>query len=246
MKLKLIILFILISSLLFPINMEFSLGGSIATTTDFSHIVVSLDTAKLEDGKRINNGFSASGFLDIGCNFELPNSKGALNSVSLLFETGYYYYMRIRTKYENLDKYKHRFIYHSVILGILPKLNFNNGISFGIGAGIFMPIYSTASQKKNETTLGLGAYSGVSKFKFAEISDMYKVPIMPYIKLNLEKSFYLSESWAFKFGGNIMYNFGMEFDTDKINKDNYYTHKKYNFSSLSIEIFLAVGFGRPK
>ena len=47
---------------------------------------------------------------------------------------------------------------------------------------------------------------------------MYKVPIMPYIKLNLEKSFYMSELWAFKIGANLLYNFGMEFDMDNLKK----------------------------
>ena len=48
---------------------------------------------------------------------------------------------------------------------------------------------------------------------------MYKVPIMPYIKLNLEKNFYMSELWAFKIGANLVYNFGMEFDMDKLKSD---------------------------
>ena len=41
---------------------------------------------------------------------------------------------------------------------------------------------------------------------------------MPYIKLNLEKSFYMSELWAFKIGANLLYNFGMEFDMDNLKK----------------------------
>lgn len=238
----------------FSADFEFSLGGSAGYTMEFSYVSAPevISGASRMGGARRDSGFSASGFLDIGCNFELPNSKGALNSVSLLFETGYYYYMRVRSKYDyknvydKVAKYKERFFYHNLILGILPKLNFDNGISFGIGAGVFLPLYSSVNLTENENTTGLGVYSAVSEFKFAEISDMYKVPVMPYIKLNLEKSFYLSESWAFKFGGNIMYNFGMEFDIDKLSKSNKYTYDKYNFSSLSIELFLAVGFGRPK
>ena len=41
---------------------------------------------------------------------------------------------------------------------------------------------------------------------------------MPYIKLNLEKSFYMSELWGFKIGANLLYNFGMEFDMDNLKK----------------------------
>ena len=76
---------------------------------------------------------------------------------------------------------------------------------------------------------------------------MYKVPIMPYVKLNFEKNFYMSELWAFKIGANLVYNFGMEFDMDKLKSDtNIYGYDKYNFSSLSFEVFLGFGFGRPK
>ena len=76
---------------------------------------------------------------------------------------------------------------------------------------------------------------------------MYKVPIMPYIKLNLEKNFYISDSWAFKIGGNMIYNFGMEFDMDKLKSDTTtYGYNKYKFSSLVFELFFGFGFGRPK
>ena len=198
--------------------------------------------------------------MNVGANFELPNS-GALSSVSLLFETGYYYNMRYRNlfknediaKYEHLAEYKDIFHYHNLILGIFPKLNFNNGISFGIGAGIFLPLYSAVNRKGKdawgeEITTGLGKYVGVNKFDFEKISYMYKVPIMPYIKLNLEKNFYISDSWAFKIGANLLYNFGMEFDMDKLGEGvaKNYAWDKYKFSSLVFELFFGFGFGRPK
>ncbi|WP_288623262.1 hypothetical protein [uncultured Brachyspira sp.] len=76
---------------------------------------------------------------------------------------------------------------------------------------------------------------------------MYKVPVMPYVKLNLEKNYYISELWAFKIGANMIYNFGMEFDMDKLKKDaKTYIFDKYKFSSLSFEVFFGFGFGRPK
>ena len=96
---------------------------------------------------------------------------------------------------------------------------------------------------------GLGSYydGGYKEFNFKRISYMYKVPVMPYVKLNLEKNFYMSELWAFKIGANLVYNFGMEFDMDKLKSDtNIYGYDKYNFSSLSFEVFFGFGFGRPK
>ena len=88
---------------------------------------------------------------------------------------------------------------------------------------------------------GLGSYydGGYKEFNFKRISYMYKVPIMPYIKLNFEKNFYMSELWAFKIGANLVYNFGMEFDMDKLKSGSYkYGYDKYKFSSLSFELFL--------
>ena len=87
----------------------------------------------------------------------------------------------------------------------------------------------------------------LSKIDFKKIINMYKVPVMPYVKLNFEKNFYMSELWAFKIGANLVYNFGMEFDMDKLKSDtNIYGYDKYKFSSLSFEVFFGFGFGRPK
>ena len=192
-------------------------------------------------------------FLDIEANFELPNG-GVLNSVSVLFETGYNYYMRIRTLYKEYPEMaKHRFFYHSLILGILPKLNFNYGISLGIGAWIFLPLYSETGKRSEKSNNGLSSYfyDGYEKFNFEKISYMYKVPIMPYLKLNLERYLYFSEKWAFKYGLNIVYNFGMEFNMNRlrspIHKESDYTaYGRYKFSSLGIEMILSMAFGRPK
>mgnify|MGYP004487568833 FL=1 len=106
-------------------------------------------------------------FLDIEANFELPNG-GVLSSVSVLFETGYNYYMRIRTRYKEYPKYRHKFFYHNLILVIIPKLNFDYGISFGIGAGIFLPIYIKSSKEYYESNYGLASYDydGYKEFDF--------------------------------------------------------------------------------
>ena len=157
--------------------------------------------------------------------------------------------MRVRTRYKEYPEHKHRFFYHSLILGIMPKLNFDYGISLGIGAGIFLPLYSESSKEYYESNYGLASYyyDRYKEFDFEKISYMYKIPIMPYIKLNLEKNFYMSERWAFKIGANLLYNFGMEYDMDKLKSGSYkYGYDKYNFSSLSFEVFLGFGFGRPK
>ena len=96
---------------------------------------------------------------------------------------------------------------------------------------------------------GLGSYNngGYKEFNFNRILYMYKIPIMPHVKLNLEKNFYMSDSWAFKIGVNLLYNFGMEFNMDNLSKGaKYYAWDKYKFSSLDFEFILGFGFGRPK
>ena len=77
---------------------------------------------------------------------------------------------------------------------------------------------------------------------------MYKVHVIPYVKLNLEKNFYMSELWAFKIGANLLYNFGMEFDMGKLGEGGAknYAWDKYKFSSLVFEVFFGFGFGRHK
>ncbi len=232
---------------MFSANFEFAFGVGAGATTEFS-CVLDREESFFSNGDRVDNGLSVTAFLDIVDNFELPNG-GVLSSISVLFETGYNYYMRIRTRYKEYPEYRHKFFYHNLILGIMPKLNFDYGISFGIGAGILLPLYSKSSKNNHEVNHGLAGYyyDHIKEFDFEKISYMYKVPIMPYIKLNLEKNFYMSELWAFKIGANLVYNFGMEFDMDKLKSDtNIYGYDKYNFSSLSFEVFFGFGFGRPK
>ena len=157
MKCKILILFIIISSFLFSANFEFAFGVGAGATTEFSY-ALDREESIISSGDRVDSGLSVTAFLDIGANFELPNA-GALSSVSLIFETGYNYYMRIRTLYKEYPEMaRHRFFYHSLILGILPKLNFDYGISLGIGAGIFLPLYSQSGKGRNEANSGLGSY----------------------------------------------------------------------------------------
>ena len=59
--------------------------------------------------------------------------------------------MRIRTLYKEYPEMAiHRFFYYSLILGILPRLNFNNGISFGIGVGIYILLCSAVKKEKEK------------------------------------------------------------------------------------------------
>ena len=180
--------------------------------------------------------------LSIGRNDTILNNT--LTSISSLFETGYNFYIRARTSADTSDEqYNNYYLYNSIILGYLFRLNFRNTISLGIGAGIFVPLYSESSKSE----YALGKYRDITEFNHDKIAFMHKLPFMPYVKLNLSKYFYISDKWAFKIGGNIIYNFGMELDNERLYGDGYYhVYEKYKFSSLSFELLASISFGRPK
>ena len=243
MRIKLILLTIFIfSKIAIASNFEFDIVGSFGTSVDFSYADGYAVPASSLLGDRIDSGFTASALLSIGRNDTILNNT--LTSISSIFETGYNFYLRTRTAADISDaQYNNSYAYNSIILGYLFKLNFHNTISLGIGVGIFIPIYS----KYRKSEYALGKYRDITEFNHDKISFMYKLPFMPYVKLNVSKYFYISEKWAFKIGGNILYNFGMELDNVRLYGDGYYhVYDKYNFSSLSFEFFLGFGFGRPK
>ena len=242
---KLIPIFLLFSNIIFASDFEINFGTSFGCSAEFTYIKGDIPLwLGYQDGNRVDGGATVNAFVLIGRNYKILNEK--LTSISVLFDTGYNFYIRNRTYEPKYNEYS-SYIYHSLILGGLVKLNFYKGISFGVGGGILFPFYS-ATDKEDWM---LGIYKNISKFTYEKISYMYKVPIMPYIKLNLEKHIYLSEKWSLIAGLNILYNFGMEFNMDRLKNPMYtsFTHDgygEYKFSSLSFEMVLGFGFGRPK
>ena len=246
MKVKLIaIIFILFSNLIFASEFEINFGGSVGYSVEFTYIKDDIPLwLGYQDGGRVDNGATIKAFVSIGRNYKIPNEK--LTSISALFDTGYNFHIRNRTYEPKYNEYS-SYIYHSLIFGGLVKLNFYNDISFGIGVGILFPLYSETD--KEDWMLGI--YKEISKFTYDKIVYMYKVPIMPYVKLNLERHIYFSEKWTFTYGLNIVYNFGMEFNMDRLKNPIHQTftydgYGQYKFSSLSFEVLFGFGFGRPK
>ncbi|WP_295154176.1 outer membrane beta-barrel protein [uncultured Brachyspira sp.] len=214
-------------------SFEFEYSASAGVTLDFSYN--NGNFFKELDGFRLGSGFSFSVLLSLGRNDRIDNN--ILTSISSMIETGYNYYERERLSDEY---YYYQYDYHSIILGYLLKLNFHNKVSLGIGAGIYIPLYGTEKE-----FYGMGGDSkSMEKLNQKNIAFMHKIPFMPYVKLNVVRYFYLSDRWAFKIGGSLTYNFGMEFDTVKL--ADYFVYDKYNFSSLNIEVYAGFSFGRPK
>lgn len=242
MRIKLILLtMFMLSSIAMASAFEFDIGGSFGTSVEFSYTDGYYVPGSSLNGDKIDSGFTANALLSIGRNDTILNNT--LTSISSLFKTGYNFYIRTRTADISDEQYNNSYMYNSIILGYLFRLNFRNTISLGIGAGIFVPLYSESSKSE----YALGKYGDITEFNHDKIAFMYKLPFMPYIKLNVSKYFYISEKWAFKIGGNIIYNFGMELDNVRLYGDGYYhVYEKYKFSSLSFELLAAISFGRPK
>lgn len=235
-----LLMFLLASNIIFASSFEFDFSVSSGATFDFSY----QDGNFLNDldGFRIDSGLSLSILLSLGRNDKINNN--ILTSISSMIETGYNYYMRERRRYKDYytDQDYYIYDYHSIILGYLLRLNFYNKVSLGIGGGIFIPLYSTA----NKEDYFLGVYGETTNFSKKDIDFVYKLPFMPYVKLNVVRYFYFSDRWSFKIGGNLIYNFGMELDFDRLGAYPYNAYDKYNFSAFAVEIYAGISFGRYK
>ena len=120
-------------------------------------------------------------------------------------------------------------------------LNFSK-MSIGFGTGIIAPLYAMESSSKYG---GVIASPNLDNWNVDDMRNLFKAPIMPYIKLTVEGFIYLVPNFAFTIGGYMMYNFGMQYKTDVVNNNlggNIYN--QYNFSDLSIGLILGISFGR--
>lgn len=197
--------------------------------------------------------FNASIYSQLGFRFEIKDKI----TLGEFLEFGYYP-LTINTKYNGkpfprLYDYRNtdKMLFHSIILGIIEKVYFNN-FSIGFGAGIIIPISGFGVSSNPEKIF----YSGTEyvenyplvmptkdEFNHNDIKRMFKTPIAPYIKLTLEYEFF-----PFKFknveigvilGAYVSYNFGMKYNVSELNK---YLPKKIDYSSgTPVLIPLAAG-----
>ena len=191
-------------------------------------------------------GGDVSGFFQIGNYFKLfKNSKDLIKGASLFFDFGYSFNGGMNEyKDPNTNRRNREFIfYHSVALGIAGKLNFSK-MSIGLGTGILAPLYAQTSSSEYYGTIITPDLDG---WKASDMRDLFKAPIMPYIKFTIEGYYYIVEGIdaAISIGGYVMYNFGMQYKTDFINKNvGSSVFNKYNFSALSFGILFGTSLGR--
>ena len=248
MKLKLIILlFILFQISVFAADFHTHIRISTGANMTFSTAEHSLNYSSWQNysGFRVDSFKNTVNILLLaGYNHKINNN--ILTSISILAETGYNFTGYRRPSDENFGKEGGTFYFHSLVLGLIPTLNFHNDLSFGIGAGVMFPL----SANIFDTWDFMGDYSSAKKLSFSDIKKLYKVPVMPYIKFSVEKYLKIKDTVDMVSGAMLTYNFGMSCERDTLLSTKYgivsFAYESYKFSALSIEVFLGFGFGRPK
>lgn len=184
--------------------------------------------------------FNASIYSQLGFRVEIKDKI----TLGEFLEFGYYP-LTINTKYDGkpfprLYDYRNtdKMLFHSIILGIIEKVYFNN-FSIGLGGGIIIPISGYGISSNPEKIF----YSGTeyvenyplvmptkNEFNHNDIKRMFKTPIAPYIKLTIEYEFLpfkvKNTEIGFILGTYVSYNFGMKYNVSELNK---YLPKKVSY-----------------
>ena len=101
---------------------------------------------------------------------------------------------------------------HSIKIGLLPKFNKGN-FSFGLGFGVKIPllaIFSTEDVYLSETAGEYNRKQKIENFGFEDIKNSKVIPVIPYIKLTADYSFFFVDNIAFNVGVHINYDFGLQ------------------------------------
>ncbi|ADG71909.1 hypothetical protein [Brachyspira murdochii] len=188
--------------------------------------------------------FEGTLFLQIGNYFKLfeDDYTSIIKGVSLFGDIGFSINALMSDYKENNNKYMELMAFYSIMVGAAVKLNFSK-MSIGFGTGIIAPLYAVVSSSKYGGVMS--APNDLDNWNVNDMRNLFKAPIMPYIKLTVEGFIYLVPNFAVTLGGYMMYNFGMQYKTDVVNSNlgnNIYN--KYNFSSLSIGLVLGISLGR--
>ncbi|MBW5400547.1 hypothetical protein E6A47_10840 [Brachyspira pilosicoli] len=189
-------------------------------------------------------GFEGTLFFQIGNYFKLfeDDYTRIIKGVSLFGDIGFSINALMSDYKENNNKYTEVLGFYSMLVGATVKLNFSK-MSIGLGTGIIAPLYAMVASSKYGGVMS--APDDLDNWNVNDMRNLFKAPIMPYIKLTIEGFLYLVPNFAVTLGGYTMYNFGMQYKTDVVNNNlggNIYN--QYNFSDFSIGLILGISFGR--
>ena len=193
--------------------------------------------------------------MQVGHRFDLKYETG-VTSISLLADIGYfqeligmiYTYGISGEDYVYIESTK----FHTLNLGIIPKVNLyfpkmKIPLSIGFGGGVKIPLSGTRHLLKNS------GEEIIENMSYKDIKETFVHPFMPYIKLTVDTYYYVSDSIALTVGLYTSYNFGMKYDTEKLNAEgssDYYPSStleltEYGYTSYDIGFTFGISFGRP-
>ena len=226
-------------------SLEINFNGHYGIAFPFNSIKVN-DNYKntIYDSVDGNLGFEGTLLFQIGNYFKLFENDytSLIKGVSLFGDIGFSVNALMSDYKENSKKYTEMLGFYSMMVGATIKLNFSK-MSVGLGTGIIAPLYAMVASSKYGGVMA--APNDLNNWNVNDMRNLFKAPIMPYIKLTVEGFLYLVPNFAITIGGYMMYNFGMQYKTDVINNNlgnNIYN--KYNFSDLSIGLVLGISLGR--
>ena len=184
-----------------------------------------------QNSKKSYIGLDSGILIHLGYNFKFKKNM----SLSLLFEMGYshdtfasYSKNKGSASIKNLNYY----IFESMVFGIYPKFNWNK-FSFGIAVGIKVPLYarvkdSVADYQNSKTT------QNIEIIKANQLKNVFKVPIIPYLKFSVDYLIYSDKKLNLFLGGYIGYDFGIYLKTPKFNDSDLRKVIKQNISSFDL------------
>ncbi|EKV58055.1 hypothetical protein [Brachyspira hampsonii] len=178
-------------------------------------------------------GFDAGVQLRIGYMFDFGNF-----GLSLLGDLGYSYdsyrfldYLNLSGNLISVNYERIQSMYmHNFQIGILPKFNFGN-FSLGIGGGVKIPMAGTIENKVEDNING----NDISKSDYK--SAYFELPIIGYVKMTFDHSFFFNDHFAFILGAYL------GFDIGPVIKEEYTLFKDASISSFDLGIELGFKFG---
>ena len=190
-----------------------------------------------QNSKKSYIGFDSGILVHLGYNFEFKRNM----SLSLIFETGYSH-----DTFASYSKNKggasikdfNCYIFESIVFGIYPKFNWNK-FSFGIAGGIKVPLYarvkdSVVDSQNSKIT------QNIEIIKANQMKNIFKVPIIPYLKFSVDYLIYSDKKLNLSLGGYIRYDFGMYLKNPKFNDNDLRKIIKQNISSFDLGFQIGV------
>ena len=220
-----------------PIGMSVGIDRFILNKDSSSAQQSNYNSKLKQNSKKSYIGFDSGILVHLGYNFEFKRNM----SLSLIFETGYShdtFASYSKNKGSASIKDFNCYIFESIVFGIYPKFNWNK-FSFGIAGGIKVPLYarvkdSVVDSQNSKIT------QNIEIIKANQMKNIFKVPIIPYLKFSVDYLIYSDKKLNLSLGGYIGYDFGMYLKNPKFNDNDLRKIIKQNISSFDLGFQIGV------